>query len=228
MDAHFLTILDKDNQSEIESIEEAINTDILVKTEDGRTNLGCTLSQQSPVILIPNDNFFPDSSVFHELLHIRRFYVENVPKIIVCDNYDFHDFDFESNIASIDNELEHLIIVPNELESYPRRKQRWEQLINTKISENDVGPFDILLYYAFTHIVLKSKSILIQINEILTNRNIDERAEIFLSEINTHIDNKPKLVKEVFKHVAPGENHDEALCLEYYNNPDEIRLSDII
>jgi len=69
---------------------------------------------------------FPNVSVFHELQHIRRVFLEGVPRITACEDFELWSPQLDTALAKLDNNLEHLVIVPRELEVYPERRAYWE------------------------------------------------------------------------------------------------------
>jgi hypothetical protein len=122
-------------RSLVEKIEAQIGFEITVKVdaaEDLRPSsehrgMRCEMDEYRAEIATASINYFPDASVFHELLHIRRFLVDGIPKLIVCDEYEPWNPQLEKAILYLDNNLEHLVVVPIELREFPERRAYWEQ-----------------------------------------------------------------------------------------------------
>ena len=108
MDKKYLDQLSSDTIQLVFLIETHIDREIVVREVPERKNLGCEIENYT--ILTPQDKF-PDSSVLHELLHIRRFLVDGVPRLVVCAEYDPVDPSFETRVTKLDNNFEHLFIV---------------------------------------------------------------------------------------------------------------------
>lgn len=76
----------------------------------------------------PTNGYFPDGGVRHEALHVHRFHVEGVPRLVLAEDVDWAP-DFERALVRVDNALEHLIIVPIELHHHPERRAHWEAVM---------------------------------------------------------------------------------------------------
>jgi hypothetical protein len=45
--------------------------------------------------------YFPDAPVFHELRHIRRFLADGIPKLLLCDDYEWWEPELEKAILRL-------------------------------------------------------------------------------------------------------------------------------
>jgi hypothetical protein len=90
--------------------------------------LACQMSASSARILVPAEGYFPAGSVLHELLHLRRVLVDGVPRLVVADTLsdDLWSPRLVDSLVAHDNALEHLVIVPREMEVLPERRAYWE------------------------------------------------------------------------------------------------------
>lgn len=88
--------------------------------------LACEVEKDVARILIPSADQFPPGAVFHELQHIRRCLVEGVPRLVDCEDYEPFTPEMGTALTRQDNALEHLVIVPRELEVFPERRDHWE------------------------------------------------------------------------------------------------------
>ncbi|MEA3360542.1 MAG: hypothetical protein U9R17_14205 [Thermodesulfobacteriota bacterium] len=152
----------------VQKIECHIDSEINVKVDESRPHrLACEVDKHGATILTPNDGYFPEASVLHELLHIRRFCVNNVPRIFVCDSYQNWNPELESGLTYLDTNLEHFVIVPEEIEYRPDRKEYWDSRICNKIEKFDLlnrdnqnQGFDALIYWAFIHHVFQEDDLI--------------------------------------------------------------------
>jgi hypothetical protein len=147
MQAEYLNRLGRMVHSFVEEIEARIGFEITVKvdTAEGRIppakqrSMRCEIDEYKAEILLASSRYFPDASVFHELLHIRRFLVDGVPKLAVCEDNELWDPQLDNAILHLDNNLEHLVIVPIELREFPDRRGYWEERFEARISRLSSG-----------------------------------------------------------------------------------------
>ncbi len=203
----------------VQEIEYHIDSEIYVKVDESRPQiLACEVDKHGATILTPMCDHFPEESVLHELLHIRRFCVNNVPRIVVCDSFQNWTPELETDLTHLDNNLEHLIIVPEEIEYRPDRKEYWKTRICNKIETFDLSnrnnqnqAFDALIYWVFIHHIFKEDDLIKKIDEI-TSLDVKKLAQEFHNEIIPYLYSKGKLVKVCFKYINIS---DQAVCLEY-------------
>jgi hypothetical protein len=62
------------------------------------------------------------------VLHVRRFHVEGVPKLALADSEEW-DEGFSDALGDLDNAIEHVVIVPLELQFHPERRRHWEAVM---------------------------------------------------------------------------------------------------
>jgi hypothetical protein len=136
-------------RSLVVKIEAQIGFEITVKVdaaEDLRPasehrGMRCEMDQYRAEIATARTDYFPDASVFHELQHIRRFFVDGIPKLTVCEDYEPWNPQHENAILHLDNNLEHLAIIPIELREFPERRVYWEQGFEAQIRRLTTGDF---------------------------------------------------------------------------------------
>ena len=171
--------------------------------------------------MIPKPDYFPNESVYHELLHIRRLCVDKVPRIIVCEDYDLWTPELEDVLTSLDNEIEHFIIVPDELNKYPNRKNYWKDKVEYIVDNYDqLGLIEadqerrVLISWAFIHHVLPCDDLVEKANTAVNKMGIEGRASKFISEILHSLDKKNTLAQVFFKNLQLSF---EVGCLEYFD-----------
>lgn len=73
----------------------------------------------------PTNGYFESGAVCHEVLHVSRLHVEGVPRLALSEDVAFNS-SLDAQLAALDNALEHLVIVPKELQYHPERREHWE------------------------------------------------------------------------------------------------------
>ena len=94
----------------------------------GHGNLEVDIEPHRNRLFAPTDGYFPDGGVRHEVLHVRRFHVDGVPKLALADAEDW-DGNFSKALGRFDNAIEHVVIVPIELQHHPERREHWEAVM---------------------------------------------------------------------------------------------------
>lgn len=94
----------------------------------GGGNLEVVINPQRVEIFVPTNGYFPDGAVRHEVLHVKRFHLDGVPKLALSEEVDW-DKPLSDALGAIDNAIEHIYIVPIELELHPERMQHWEAVM---------------------------------------------------------------------------------------------------
>ena len=98
MNRDYRCLLNPETISLLEEIENFLGAEVLVEVDrDRRDTLACDIEMFSATIFTPREDYFPDDSVFHELLHLKRFCVEGIPRVLICDNYNDWEPDFEND-----------------------------------------------------------------------------------------------------------------------------------
>ena len=180
--------------------------------------LACVVTEAKAQILIPSRDSFPEGAVLHELLHIQRFLVEGVPQLVVCEHH-WHP-DLEKVFTQVDNNIEHLVIVPKELEQRPDRRDRWIAVMTRVLAQlrsPEILPADrtFLGIYSWVFIerVLNDKTLLAQYAATLAPLNLMERALDFSRDIAFVLPSKEAAVHALVEQFHLAE---ECLCLHYF------------
>lgn len=148
--------------------------------------MACEVDWGLARILVPAANQFRPWSVFHELLHIRRFLVEGIPELVDCTDYEPWTPEIGTTLTKHDNAFEHLVIVPLELEAYPERRQHWETVMAREWANIEAERGDAvarrqlgLANWAFLQRVLPDSAAIPFARAILQASNDLEHAERF-------------------------------------------------
>jgi hypothetical protein len=119
----------------VRELEQRANIDIQV-LPDPLLNCGGPLRQGHLEVLVeerrnfifaPTNGYFPDGAVRHELLHVKRFHVDGVPKLTAAARGGGSIS--PDAMGHLDNAIEHIAIVPWELRLHPERREHWEAVL---------------------------------------------------------------------------------------------------
>jgi hypothetical protein len=223
----YLCRLGSEIQALVEDIERRSGIEICVETDDSRVGrnvgepdpLACVIDESEARLLVPSSTELSDGPVLHELLHIHRFLVEGVPQISVCeDRWTPH---LEQVFAQLDNNLEHLVIVPLEIQRIPERHGLWVKKFRRVLSQVRDGKLPkadqkFLAIYGrfFVDYVLKDTTLLELSESILDTLGLQSEAEVFRQKIFSALSSKEaaiRVVVDLFK-LDPS-----LICLDYLN-----------
>ena len=208
-------------------IEEAAGIDINVildpKQNEGGTSgqgkLAVTINAQSVQIFAPTNGYFPDGAVRHETLHVQRFHVEGVPKLVLADEEDWNET-VADGLASLDNAIEHIIIVPAELRHHPERRNHWEVMMQHICEELAFIPecersLAVCLHWTFLKRALPGSPSIQIMKNFAEQHGLLEAADDFANRFMSLAASKEELVRLIFM-TFPGLPKSRA-ALEYIN-----------
>jgi hypothetical protein len=211
----------------VDAIECASGIDVEVVIDPQRARqrseehppLACAVTSHAAQIITATAECFPDSSVMHELLHIQRFHVQRVPRIVASEEA-WPRPHWESSLFKLDNGLEHLVIVPDELSRQPARRQYWRDVILRSLGEIKEGHLSTadklrwaLLNGAFAVLVLDEPALITEyrgLAESLGGRNGMDR---FIDALGPVLNSKEAMVLRSFEHLQLPLGD---ACLEYF------------
>ena len=223
MNKKYFDQLLSDNKKLLLLIEAHVGREIAVREVPMRNNLGCEI--HNATILTPEGKF-PDSSVLHELLHIRRFKVDGVPQLVVCDSFDFGDPNFETSVTKLDNNLEHLFIVPEEISLRPDRIKYWEDRIINAIRTQENSGLDVNIHgcdaivnWVFASHVFVDGSVIEKATKVIRKLNCEETAKKLLSTLQ-----QANCNKEIFAKACLAELNlpSGSICLKYLDREENL------
>lgn len=136
MQPYFLARLGKPVQDFVLEVEHGAGVAIeVVLTPDlndggplGQGNLEVIIGARQIQLYAPANGYLPDGAVRHEVLHVKRFHIDGVPQLVIADAADWDD-GFAVALGRLDNAIEHLAIVPVELQLHPERRSHWEAVM---------------------------------------------------------------------------------------------------
>lgn len=228
MQPEYLARLSEPLQQFILEVEEGAGVDIKVildpnQNEGGTTGQGklaVNIKARSIQLFAPTNGYFPDGAVRHEVLHVQRFLVEGVPKLTLADSEEW-DKTFSDALGGLDNAIEHVVIVPVELQFHPERRQHWEAVMrNACLGLPDAPECErhlaVCLHWTFLrHVLPDSPSVEIA-RDFAKEHALLEMADQFVDRFLSVAANKEELVRLIF--LTFPEIARNRAALEYINS----------
>jgi len=174
----------------------------------GQTDpMACEVEKDSARMLVASNDQFRPSSVLHELLHIRRFLVDGVPKLVDDSDYMPWTPAIRTACTLHDNSFEHLVIVPLELRAFPESRDHWEAVMargweglaageGNAVERRQFG----LMAWAFLRLILPDSPTLEVARAVLESSNQLEAAEQFCTELFPLLDKKEAAIRVWLRH----------------------------
>jgi hypothetical protein len=227
MQSEFLIRLDESVQAFVQKVEKEAGIEIVVVL-DSRLNRGGPNGQGQLEVLIsahrvelfaPTSGYFPDGAVRHEVLHVHRFHIQGVPKLVLA-SAERWDKEFSGMLGALDNAIEHLAIVPVELELHPERKEHWEAVMRDVWSAFPFVPegerhLAACLHWTFQRHALPNSPQIEIAEKYLIEYGLLGIANDFADRLLSVIDSKEKMIDFLFDKF-PEKQKDRA-ALEYIN-----------
>jgi hypothetical protein len=230
MQADFESRLSADVRALVRETEQFIEAGIIVVVDSNRTRMACNIDEQGAQILVADAAYFPDASVFHELQHIRRILVDGIPRLAAWEDYKEWSPHLSTYFTRLDNNLEHLTIVPIELRAYPDRREYWKGRLTRMIARLNTDEMPLCERHRFAMLaLLLAKEMLADealenmVVDVLLEFNIEEQAERYYAEAIAALATKDQLACITFSYFALPI---EAGCLEYLDSRN--RRKDIV
>jgi hypothetical protein len=210
MDATFRSLLPAWLAELVQESEAAIGFSIEVVVNDARppdAPLRAMVNVSFARIDAPSRQRFLPSSVFHELLHIRRVLVDGVPRLRVADAVPDEQYScqLEDAVTNEDNSIEHLVIVPMELERFPERREHWEQVVRGnlhRIAAGQEAPHNLdasaLGLWMFVRHALPESPVEAELRETLAQRGLQQRADDAVAAVLRWLADKRELTRAWF------------------------------
>jgi len=186
----------------------------------GQGNLEINIKALSIQLFVPTNGYFPDGAVRHEVLHMQRFLIERVPKLVLAENARW-DKGISNQLVNLDNAIEHLLIVPVELQLHPERRQHWEAMMQDICSALQNIPeanrrLAVFLHWTFLRHVLPNSSSVEIMSNFARDNALLEMADNFADQFIAAVASKDELVRLLF-HNFPELPKNRA-ALEYINS----------
>lgn len=226
MQPSYLNRLGAPVQDFVRELEQRANIDIQVLS-DPRLNRGGPLGQghlevmveeRRSFIFAPTNGYFPDGAVRHELLHVKRFHVDGVPKLTAAALG--RGGISPDAMGHLDNAIEHIAIVPWELRLHPERREHWEAVLQDVCSSlSDVPRVELILalcmHWTFLRHVLPGSMPTETARRFAVEHRLLEMADRFADQFLAAA-SKEAAVQLLF--ATFPEMHKDAAALEYISS----------
>jgi hypothetical protein len=168
----------------------------------GRGKLAIDIDAKRIYLYAPTNDYFPDGAVRHELLHVQRFHVAGVPKLVLAEEEKW-DQRFSDALGNLDNAIEHIVIVPIELQSNPERREHWEavmanvcsDLLNAPKEERDLA---VCLHWAFLQQALPDSPQVEVLKAFAMGHGLFEMAVAVAGQLLSALASKEDMVRILF------------------------------
>jgi hypothetical protein len=213
----FIRQVEKQSRLEIEvSLESQLNNGGPL----GLGNLEVDITDRRIQLFAPSNGYFPDGAVRHEVLHVQRFHVEGVPKLAIANEVSW-DEGLRDGLARLDNAVEHIVIVPQELQFHPERRLHWEAVMSHIVSELPFVPegerrLAACLHWAFLRHALPDSPQVESARRFLHEHALAEVADAFADQFLSATTDKEEMVRILFL-TFPEIPKDRA-AFEYVNS----------
>lgn len=206
MEDHYLRQLPGDLQALVHGTEQQSGIVIQVEVDPARGGtMACHVDEHGTTLLVAREEFFQSASVMHELLHVRRFLVDDVPQLVVNDDYNDWTPELERALTNLDNGLEHLVIVPREILRFPARREYWGSVMTRKLEEIRVNPLmpddrrrHALVNWLFIHHVLMEGPQIVAADSLVDELDLRQQADAFRDAIVPALAMKEEAVRRCF------------------------------
>ncbi len=228
MQHEYLSRLSEPVQKFVHDVEEGAGVDIQVildyKQNDGGSTgqgkLAVNINARSIKLFIPTNGYFPDGAVRHEVLHVLRFHVMGVPKLALADSEEW-DRAFSDAVGALDNAIEHVLIVPVELQHHPERSNHWEAVMqDVCLGLQDIPVEErrlaVCMHWTFLrHVLPQSYSIEI-LRDFAMKHGLLKEADEFADKFISLADSKEDLVRLLLNKFPKYPR--ERVAFEYVNS----------
>lgn len=228
MSPEYLGRLSESVQKFIREVERQAGIEIevlpsLKQNDRGPTGQGIleiVINAQNIQLFAPTNGYFPDGAVRHEILHVQRFHIEGVPKLALADEEEW-DRSFSEAMGALDNAIEHVVIVPVELQFHPERREHWEAVMRNICSQLPDVPeserrLAVCLHWTFLRHVLPDSPQVEIAKSFAAEHELLERANHFADQFLSRVASKEEMVRILFQTFP--EIPKSRVAFEYINN----------
>lgn len=211
MQAEYLERLSDSVRQMVLQVEEGAGVEIGVILDpdqneggtSGQGKLAVNIQSQSVSLFAPTHDYFPDGAVRHEVLHVRRFHVEGVPKLVLADDAPWNG-GLADALGALDNAIEHVVIVPEEIRLNPERREHWKAVMKRVCMDLPHVPEDklflaVCLHWVFLKHVLPDSLLVEFLKGFMDKRGLFAMADNFSERFLSVIDSKEEIVRLLFQ-----------------------------
>ncbi len=212
MEKGFLEKLGVEIQRLVQEIENFAATEIRVsatptpssKSGQSPKTLALMSSETGATILYRDTEDFQPQTVLHELLHLRRYWIDFVPQILPVDDPDGEKIKLANQI---ENTLEHIIIAPKEqgygFESYASyhetSRRTWEAYPWRSIDEPWARRKNCLLNWLTTYFLVRDPAIRQSAERCLEQEGLSSEAANFSQKIEHVLSSKEQCISTAIR-----------------------------
>ncbi|MDI1238646.1 MAG: hypothetical protein PSV26_14285 [Polaromonas sp.] len=183
----------------------------------GQGRLEVSIEPRRLRLFVPTNGYFPDGAVRHEFLHIQRFHVQRVPKLALASAMRW-DQGIAERLTDIDNALEHIVIVPLEIELHPERKPHWEEVMadvcgGLRAIPDSERRLAVCLHWAFLRYVLPDSPQVQVIQDFMKEHSLSAVANDFADQLLAVLESKEEMLRVLAR--AFPEIEREGAAMEY-------------
>lgn len=209
MQEEYLSKLSGHVRNLVEEVEKASGVSVVVTVRPGE-RVSCQPSPSRGEIFTPAPEVLVDGAVVHEVLHLRRFLVESVPLLVVRDDYEQWQPGLESSLTMQDNAFEHLMVVPEELQRCPERRDYWDQKMLERWNEirestGDNSEVAAALWAFVLHVIPDSEAHVLA-HDVLTQLGYLQLAERFSAAVLPALPHKEEAIRIWFDELGIDPN----------------------
>lgn len=228
MQAEYLALLGEPVREFVQQVEQTAGVEVRVVLDakqneggaSGQGNLAVDIEAQRILLFAPTNGYFPDGAVRHEVLHVRRFHCDGVPKLTLADGAVW-DKSLSEGLCALDNAIEHVLIVPEELQFHPERRAHWEAVLAGvcgRLSEIPEAErrLALCLHWTFLHQALPDSPTIQVAQEFAVKHGLLEIANHFAAQFLTVAGSKEDIARLLF--ATFPELPRGSAALEYINS----------
>jgi hypothetical protein len=141
-------------------------------------------------IKTPSYKYLTTASLYHELMHAYSYLIEEIPHVsyegVECQNRELQEF-----VTSFDNCLEHLVIVPKEIDKFPEREAYWIKKLSDIPDSGGIEVYALIVNYLFVrHVFSNNHELVNKYEDALSKNNSLDAAHKLYELISKNINNK--------------------------------------
>ena len=230
MDLRFLEKLHPDVQALVRDIETFASTEIEVRLAPTPSSkaaaspkaVALMATEKGATLLYREEDEFRSRAALHELLHLRRYWLDRVPQLAALDDPQGD----KTRIANeIENTLEHLIIFPQEagyqfdpsVGINAGERQRWQSYPWANINEPWARRKPALLSWLTVDALVTDEAVKRLARRYLQDEGLLEEAENFADKIQRLKNSKERCLATVVRFLQIPRHEAEMIYLDVKN-----------
>ena len=215
MEPSYKETLPQNAQALVDHIEQFAGVEIHVKVDPSRpvsptdpnpNRPELVFTATSAEIFLPTSNFSPHGIV-HELLHTERYWLQGIPQVVPLDQNADNNWAITS---SIENTLEHQVIVPREsaygFDPYPywakTERALWADYPWPWMTDPFSRRKNCLLGSVSVFNLTKDDDLIAHVRECLRKEGLLKEAVRFHKRMTDVLNNKEKMLRLTIQHLA--------------------------